>query len=316
MSIVSLLVVATLVGPGQLDKAREAVTDSAITARIETTFTFNEHLNPYNIDTVTENGVVTLTGGVNAELQKGLAGDIAASVRGVTAVDNLILIMPDSPPEKPYRSWRTKVDDRTISVSVRTRLMYQKTLRGEKIKANTEIGVVTLTGIVDTDFQKEQAEFVAFQTKGVKRVVNGLTVRTKEDLPALRNIVRQTSDEFVEKRVEKSIVLNRHLSVRTIDVEVDDGVCFLTGIVNSDEERQLASRVAMNTRGVKQVRNDIRVYSVLPEPSGIEPLEPFEGEAFIEPLEVEPLELLPPAQAPRDDVFGDPNAPLFSDDPH
>ncbi|MFP6581936.1 MAG: BON domain-containing protein [Candidatus Hydrogenedentota bacterium] len=315
MSIVSLLVAATLVAPGQLDKARGVVTDSAITARIETTFTFNEHLNPYNIDTVTENGAVTLMGGVNAELQRELAGDIAASVRGVTSVDNQIMIMPDSPPDKPYRSWRTKVDDRTISVSVRTRLMYRKTLRGEKIKANTEVGVVTLTGIVDSDFQKEQAEYVAFQTKGVKRVVNNLTVRTKEDLSTFRNIGREVSDEFVEKRVEKSIVLNRHLSVRTIDVEVDDGVCYLTGIVNSDEERQLAAQVAMNTRGVKHVRNDISVYSVLPEPMGIEPLEPFEGDALIEPLEAEPLELLSPTQAPRADVFGDPNAPLFSDEP-
>lgn len=316
MSIVSLLVAASLLGPGQLDGARGAMSDAAITARIETTFTFNEHLNPFNIDTITDEGAVTLTGGVTGDLQKELAGDIAASVDGVKSVDNRIIVMPDDIPEKPYRSWRTKVNDKNISTSVRMRMMYQKTLRGEKIKASTENAVVTLTGIVDSDFQKEQAEYIAFQTKGVESVVNDLTVRTKEDLSTMRNIGRETSDEFVEKRIESSIVLNRHLSVRTIDVEVDDGICYLTGIVSTEEEKQLAERVAMNTRGVKQVRNDIRVYSVFPEDEGsnIKPLDPFEGEALIEPLE-ESLNQQLSTPTPRDPVFGNPDAPLFPDTP-
>lgn len=327
MKIVSLLVAVSLVGPAQLDSARESVSDSAITARIETTYTFNEHLNPFNINTTTDAGVVTLQGAVANDVQKDLAEEIAMSVNGVNSVNNELIVMPEDEPEPPYRSFRTKIDDKTTTASVRTRLMYRKTLRDQKIQVKTIAGVTTLTGLVDSDFHKEQAEYVAFQTKGVERVDNQLIVRSKEDLSTPRAIGRDGSDEFVEKRVEKSIMFNRHLSIRKVDVEVDDGVCFLTGKVNSPEERALAEVIAGNTSGVHEVRNEITVAAFDPEPDespldsqggtaldtpgtgGLEPLEP----ADISP-EVEPLELGQPS-ASRDDVFGDPDQPLFPTTP-
>ena len=318
MKIVSLLVAVSLVGPAQLDSAKEAVSDSAITARIETTYTFNEHLNPFNINTTTDAGNVTLQGAVANDVQRDLAEEIAMSVNGVNQVNNELIVMPEEEPEPPYRSWRTKIDDKTTSASVRTRLMYRKALRGQKIQVKTMSGVTTLTGLVESDFHREQAEYVAFQTKGVVRVDNQLVVRTKEDLSTTRAIGRDSSDEFVEKRVEKSIMFNRHLSIRKVDVEVDDGVCYLTGIVNSPEESALAEVIASNTAGVHQVRNELSVAEFAREPNGtlddpgvggLEVMEPTEAMPAVEPLDVTPP---PPG---RDDVFGDPDAPLFPTNP-
>jgi len=44
---------------------RTAAKDALITGRIESTFLLNEQLNPFNINTTTKNGVVTLTGSVD-----------------------------------------------------------------------------------------------------------------------------------------------------------------------------------------------------------------------------------------------------------
>ena len=48
-------------------------------------------------------------------------------------------------------------------------------------------------------------------------------------------------------------MLNRNVSVRGIDVEVDDGVAHLTGLVNSLPEKELAGVIAETTRGIKSV---------------------------------------------------------------
>ena len=318
MKIVSLLVAVSLIGPAQLDTAKEAVSDSAITARIETTYTFNEHLNPFNINTSTNAGNVTLQGAVANDVQKDLAEEIAMSVNGVNSVNNELIVMPEEEPEPPYRSFRTKINDKTISASVRTRLMYRKTLRDQKIQVDTIAGVTTLTGLVDSDFHRQQAEYVAFQTKGVERVDNQLVIRTKEDLSVGRAISRDGSDEFVEKRVEKSIAFNRHLSIRKVDVEVDDGVCYLTGVVNSPEERALAEVIAGNTSGVHEVKNELTVAAFAREPDGTLDAPGSDPLTTIEPTEIEPkaepLDIPAPPPA-RDDVFGNPDEPLFPTTP-
>lgn len=282
--IVSFLIVAVLVGPGQLDSVKESVSDSAITARVETTYLFNEHLSPFNINTTTDNGVVTLTGGVRTEIQKELAGELAASYDGVTQVDNRITVVPDVESSVPKRNLRTKLLDKSVTASVRTRLMYRKNLRSLKIQAKTINSVVTLTGLVNTQFQKEEVEYVAYQTKGVEQVINQLTIRGTESGIESEEVPRKFSDEFVEKRVEKSILLNRHLSVRHVDVEVDGGICYLTGTVQSDPEKRLAESIAQNTSGVMEVRNTIQVRSDVVHGNGsLDGLEPLDAPE-LEPL--------------------------------
>ena len=92
-------------------------------------------------------------------------------------------------------------------------------------------------------------------------VKNELTVRAKEERGPLSTVGREVSDEWVEKRVETAIALNRHNQAwRALNVEVDDDVCILTGTVDTDEEKDLAEAVAMSIYGVQEVRNEIKIY--------------------------------------------------------
>lgn len=319
MNFVSVLVALALVAPGQLGAVKTSVTDAAITTRIETTFLLNEHLSAFEINTGTQGGIVTLRGGVETGIQKDLAEELAASVGGVSQVNNQLTIVPDVKHIGPKRTFRTKVEDRTITASVRIRLLNSAHLGGLKIQAKTENSVVSLTGLVRTEFQREKVEFITYQTKGVERVVNHLTLSAREELSRTQNVIRQISDEVLEKRLESSIVMNRNLSVRTIDVEVDDGVAHLTGIVNSQPEKELATVIAETTRGIKGVDNTLTVQGApaAPRPStsnNLELLEPMEERPTIEPFQATPTPTPTPTPPPTPSESAgilEGNAPLF-----
>ena len=241
------------------EAARDAVADASTTARIETMYLLNDHLSPFNINTTTENGVVTLSGGVETQVQKELAEDLARSFESVRDVVNRLEVMDQPAPRRPKRTWRQRIEDKTVTASVRTRLLYNRELKGLRIGVTTERNVVTLSGVVDSEGQKYKIGLITFDTRGVAKVVNHLTVRPKEPVDSVESVGRQSSDEWVEKRVETSIMLNRHLSIRAVDVEVDEGVCILTGTVDTESERRLAAGIAESIQGVREVRNDLEV---------------------------------------------------------
>jgi len=277
MSILGLVVAASFVVPTQLDAVSQTAIDSALTARIETTFLFNRHLSPFNINTSTNNGVVTLIGSVRDPIQKELATELAAAYEGVKRVDNSLTVIPDASESMPKRSLRTKIEDRTISASVKTRLLYHKKYKGMKIGVRTENSVATITGVVDNEFQRAEIEAVAFQTRGVDRVVNQLTIRDRPEMNSVRDFGLQAGDEFIEKRVETSILLNRHLSIRRIDVEADNGVVILTGVVDSAPEKKLAGDIANNILGVQTVRNELVVRGAPESETPLSAIEPSAG---------------------------------------
>jgi len=284
------LVVASvvLVGAG----AMTGIEDARITARIETMFLLNEHLSPFNINTTTENGVVTLTGSVADEVQRDLAADLANEVEGVKDVVNNILVVDTALPRPPKRSWRQIVTDRTISAHIRSRLLYHKHFRAMKLDVKCHNNAVTLSGVVGTADQKAAIGRIAEETRGVEKVHNNLTVRPKEKLDPISNVGRQLSDEWVEKRVETALMMNRHISILDLHVEVDDDLCILAGTVRSDDQKALAEAIAQSVYGVQAVRNDIQVREV---DLYDEPVVP-ETEADTGP-EDEPVETLVPLDA-------------------
>ncbi len=271
------LVVAGVMAAGAAfaDPVTEEVRDASITAQVETQFLLNDGLNPFNINTTTSDGIVTLSGSVREQSQKDLAAQLADDVDGVMEVVNGITVVPSHEGTREKRGWRAVLQDKSTSAIVRTRLLYHQEFKGLRISIKTMSGMVTLSGVVATEVQKASIETVASETQGVDKVVNQLTVRPKNEVDAVQNVGRQFSDEWIEKRVETAIALNRHLSLRKVGVEVDDGICILTGTVDSGPEKVLAGSLAENIQGVHVVQNDLAVLNEDIEALGaIEPLVP------------------------------------------
>ena len=263
-----LLMVAALLSAVSADTVREEfkadLSDATITVRVNGMLLVNKYLNPMNINVNTRDGVVRLVGSVEDETQKDMAEELAESTRGVKAVHNDLVIVGTTHGEKQRRSFKQKFIDRRITAVVRSRLVANREFKGLKIGVETVNNVVTLHGVVASEIQKTRIGQISGRGEDVKRLINNLTVRPKDAVGFIEGIGRQFSDEWIESRVSTAILLNRHISIRVLDVEVDDGLCILTGTVDSRAQRELAARVADSIRGVQGVQNDVRVRDQAP----------------------------------------------------
>lgn len=262
----------------KLEKAGESVQDASVTARIEMMYLMNDTLNPLQINTTTRGGVVTLEGKVTDDIERDLAEDLARSLAPVNDVKNQLIVAPDYEPtaaDAPLQNVRKEMSEATLRAAVRSRLWYDKSLDGSELDVSADDRSVTLSGKVANADLKQEAERIALNTQGVQQVTNEIEV--SEEVGESTNIVqklenvgekagdaaasigRALSDEWIEKRVESAIAMSENLSMRTLDVEVESGVCTLTGTTLSDEQRDLAERVATRTSGVKDVTNLIEV---------------------------------------------------------
>jgi hyperosmotically inducible protein len=74
------------------------------------------------------------------------------------------------------------IDDLTITASVKARLVADKLSNFTRIDVDTVNAVVSLTGLVESEFEKRRAEDIASLVDGVKQIVNDLQVQ-KEPAP-------------------------------------------------------------------------------------------------------------------------------------
>ena len=77
------------------------------------------------------------------------------------------------------RTLGQKVDDATITASVKAKLVADHPQNLVKVNVDTENAVVRLSGIVPTEAHRIEAEHLARRTNGVRDVVNELQVEAR-----------------------------------------------------------------------------------------------------------------------------------------
>jgi osmotically-inducible protein OsmY len=248
--------------------------DYVITARIETMYLLNGDLNPFRINTTTEGGVVTLTGVVRELADKQLAERLAKTVDGVSSVNNQLTVDRSAETSDENREWRQKIEAANLNARIHRRLAYNAGLKDTMVDIDVNGDNVAVSGTVDSAEQEKEIVRIINDTSGVAEVESNLKIATdadtdddvvaddKDDLGdkiARSDSIQTMSDEWVEKMVESSIIWDDNISIRNIDVEVNDGACILSGTVISEEQKERAEQVAKSTDGVKAVTNNITV---------------------------------------------------------
>ena len=155
--------------------------DAWLDGKIETSYTLNRYLNPFAIDTEVKNGVVTLSGEVESEIDRELAEEIAKGTEGVTEVNNELKVVAGSREAREQQAGDSRdfgdfVDDATITARVKYALIANGSTDGLSIDVDTMDREVTLTGEVDSDQQKQLAERIAGNVDGVDGVNSKLKV--------------------------------------------------------------------------------------------------------------------------------------------
>jgi hyperosmotically inducible protein len=148
---------------------------------------------------------------------------------------------------------RRSAADSAITAVVNNKLAVDNETSSANINVDTKGGVVTLTGVVMTQANKEQAERIARNTEGVTRVINNITVETEGEYAGAG---MSASDFAILSKIKTRYVAE---DVTGAKVEVRDGVVTLTGNVENAQIRGRAENIARATSGVKSVNNMIEV---------------------------------------------------------
>jgi hyperosmotically inducible protein len=184
----------------------EVVTDAAITSAVKTKLLGDPDVKGLNIDVDTKDGVVTLSGKVNTAAERAEALRLARSTKGVKRVsDKLVRDTAATTGRADKDDGKLKVEikddtketaakvkdasrkgadktgevvtDAAITTAVKTKFLADTKVPGLKIDVDTKDGVVTLTGTVKSAAEKAEAIRLANTTKGVKSVVDKLTIQ-------------------------------------------------------------------------------------------------------------------------------------------
>ena len=74
-----------------------------------------------------------------------------------------------------------------------------------------------------------------------------------------RSIGTQIDDSVMQKNLLGRLVLRNKNYLLAVNTKVLDGRIFLTGKVDSPEEKLLLTKLAWETKGARSVRNDIKI---------------------------------------------------------
>jgi hyperosmotically inducible protein len=138
-----------------------AQSDGGITTAIKSKLAADDEVKAYQIDVDTRDKIVTLTGTVDTARAKTRAVEIARLEKGVFQVDDKITVAPGAPPVPT---------DASLTAAVNAKLVADTTLSGLKIKVDTLDGVVTLSGDVRSQSDRDVAVRLARETAGVREV--------------------------------------------------------------------------------------------------------------------------------------------------
>lgn len=246
-------------------------------ATITTRIYLSDVLGRYDIEPEVSGNTVQLKGRVSELVEKELAGEIAKNTDGISTVDNQIIVDEEAITIKhksEQQSMSQQFTDSTTTARVKSRLLWSNGVPGMGVNVVTTDGVAILKGNVPLASQKALAEKLAIDTHGVRRVDNQLQVVADPnvkvgsvDLKRMEKNAGQVieragdtlSDTWVTTKVRASLGFARSLNVSKLEVSSTAGIVTLGGYASSPADKELATEIAKDIKGVKSVINNIKV---------------------------------------------------------
>jgi osmotically-inducible protein OsmY len=166
-------------------ESQSAIKDAWLHGKLESSLLFNEHLNSFDIDTDVKNGTAYLRGAVESDIDRDLAGEIAKSINGVTKVENELVVdktkaamSKDDEAAKERQGFKQSVINATLTARIKSQLLMNGNTGGMAINVDSKQGVVTLSGVVKSDEERDLAVRLASNTNGATSVTDRLVVKS------------------------------------------------------------------------------------------------------------------------------------------
>lgn len=212
-------------------------TDKSLERAIEKRILQDQTVSAFGLRIESLHGVVTLRGAVPNARAKLAAHELAASTPGCRSVINELEIAPAQ-----------GLADETIAAEVRREIDDQPQLTKGAIALHVDGGTVTLSGAVGSPAEYAMAEDLVRSVRGVRNVHNQLII----DRDA------QYDDETLRLEIESALQSVEELREIEIKVAVSGDLVVLSGEVDDERKRALATEAVMGVRPWR-LRNEITV---------------------------------------------------------
>lgn len=155
--------------------------DATLVATVKSKLLWNSNTEGLDINVNADNGKVSLTGNAQTAEAKELAGRLAANTDGVRAVNNQLSVSAtDSTAAKAQNAaddTAAVISDAWITSKVKSSFIYSRNLDGLDISVDTQKGMVSLSGTVLSNAEKQLAIETARNIRGVRGVdADGLRI--------------------------------------------------------------------------------------------------------------------------------------------
>ena len=114
-------------------------------------------------------------------------------------------------------------------------------------------GNVLLSGEIDSEASKQKATEIVKSINEVNKVYNELAVQANSSLTTRMN------DSITASKVRAALLDNKQVTLTSIKVVVDRGICYLLGTV-TQTEAEIISKIASRVPGVVQV---VRLFTII-----------------------------------------------------
>ena len=239
----------------EADSIREAITDALL---------YDPRVKSFNVNVEVDGSLVTLRGTVDNLEAKRAAARVARNTVGVTGVTNRLKVRMEEPPS-----------DRAIEDRIADVLIWDPYIDRTDVTIDVDDGVVTLTGVADTLYEKGHADEAVSGVQGVIEVNNNLAV-AEAPKPLVYDPyvtgwnpyesewydyepgVTYETDEEIREEINDELWWSPFVDSDEVTVTVEDGVATLTGMVDSWSEKRAATENAYEG-GATWVHNNLGI---------------------------------------------------------
>lgn len=143
-------------------------------------------------------------------------------------------------------------------------------LRAHELGVSVRDGKATLSGTVEEEVNKELAKQIALGVGGITAVDNQIVVQADHATTpnsSHRKFGDMVDDASISAAVKSKLLWSRHTEGLQTEVGTAAGKVTLSGRADTQEAKNFATRLALNTPGVRSVDNRLRVEAGKPGPA-------------------------------------------------
>ena len=147
----------------------------------------------------------------------------------------------------------TSINDKVIYIKLRNAIYDWNPSVAEKISISVNDGSILITGNLKNVDAKIKLTKVIWEVSGVKEVNNKVQISETNNL---KNIAKDLASLG---EIRARLMASKKLNSLNFSVDVVNNIAYISGIASSEEEIAVVTKIAQETKFIKEVQNFVKV---------------------------------------------------------